>query len=706
MLAIIGCIGGNGFCSDISQFQGVTGEISSEDLSGETVHTTDTFSVATYSGNTASPDKGPSPASDTASAIQGSWYVSTSSTITDHSDNTAAGALARVLSTIGATHAPIVFPPGTYPIDGNMTIPSNVLLNFCEGAVLSIASGHKIIIDSPDSVFAGQGQHIFTGPGRVVFSKPGRVNVGWWGADTTGAIDSCPAITAATSAAGVAGTVKFQGGIYLIQCNISVNTGVNIVGEPGYGTVLKAGSSLSGLSMITYAPRQPHVDLRRIENLKLDGDHIAENGLEIKQAYGLTIENVGAYHFEGAGFYVNGDSTFIHPGYGPYIYVVNFDTCSSNLNRYGYHLHKNGNKTAFAQFTFTQSGAYLSEEAGLWLHGDNATTCPSLPTGSYAGFDARWTGGQIEVTRYGGDSIRVTNGVTASFHSLYLEPGYDKFRRYANGYVIHGGSSVEVESSTVSYPNTIDGNSTLCATNSLVSYAFGVASKSPLSRACIGERISDKLTHGPPNFPNMSQSHGGGFIGTKGMISVDSMGTRWLDTETGKSEKSKWVPMDGRVIVPFDYRDTEAGPSKVLFWAQENFVITAVDVIIDKTFTVEAEGISYCAGIDSLAGITVGTMPRRNKFISQTDGAYTNMKAGRVIRAYTNVHPDNILGNSKAYLARGNSVSPYLKAEAHWDTDYEDSYLTMFFCPSASTGHRWTAGSGYVVIYGYPLKFN
>ena len=706
LLTLVGCLYAWGFCSDIIRSQSFTGGIDAEALTQETRPARDTRTPAAQLGSTLSFDPTPTLAVDASGTIEGGWYVSPSSIITDHSDCTTPGSLAWVLAMIGSAHAPVVLLPGTYLINGDITVPSSATLYFWEGAELKISVGRTITVDSPDNLFAGPIQRIFTGAGRVVFLRPGTVMVGWWGADQAGVSDSWAAITAAVGAAAVGGTVKFQGGTYLVGGGITVNKGINLVGEPGYGTVLKACPTLTGLSMITYAAQHPHADLRRIEHLKLDGGDVAENGLEIKQGYGLTIANVGAHHFKGAGFYVNGDSNFITPGYGPLIYVINFDTCSSNDNRYGYHLHKNCNRTAFAQFTFTQSGAYVSKEAGLWLHGDNATTCPNLPAGRYSGFDARWTGGQIEVTRYGGDSIRVTNGVNASFHGIYLEPDYDSFRRYANGYVLHGGSSVEVESSMVSFPNTIDGNSTLCASNSLLSYAFGVGSKSPLTRACIGDRISDKLTHGPPNFPSMSQSHGSGFIGTKGIISVDAMGTRWLDTQTGKSEQSRWVPMDGRVIVPFDYRDAEAGAYKVLFWAQENFVITAVDVIIDRTFMVDGEGIAYCAGIDSLAGIAVGTMPHRNKFISQTDGAYQNMTSGRVIRANANVHPENVLGGNKAYLARGSSVSSYLQSEARWATNYEESYVTIFFCPNVTTGNHWTAGSGYVVIYGYPLKFN
>lgn len=706
LLAIIGWFGGEGFSSDLNRHEGIIGKTASGGSAQETGQAPHSMLTAVPGENTVPPAATLKLVSDPPSPTQGNWYVSTAKTIDDHSSQNLPGTLAWVLATIGSAQATVVFSPGSFPINGDMTINPSTTLHFMAGATIQIAPGRTVTIASPEKISAGQGQHIFKGPGRVTFTRPGVVEVGWWGADATGTSDAAPAITAAKCAATVGSTVKFQSGTYLVQDNVSVDTGINLVGAPGYGTVLKAGSNMRGRSVITYAPRQPHIDLRRIEYLRLDGGGIAENGLEIKQAYGLTICNMGAHHFTGAGFYVNGDSTFINPGYGPYIYVVNFDTCSSNDNRYGYHLHKNANRTAFAQFTFTQSGAYSSKEAGLWLHGDNSTTSPNVPEGTYAGFDVKWSGGQIENTRYGGDSIRITNGVTASFHSLYLEPDHDLLRRYANGYVVRGGSSVEVESSVVSYPNTIDGNSTLCTSNSLVSYAFGVGSKSAVTRACIGDRISDKLTHGPPNFPDRSQSHGSGFIATKGTISLDSMGTRWLVTTTGKSDNSKWVPMDGRIIVPFDFTDSKAPSGKILFWAQEDFVITAVDVVINRAFVLDEEGINHCNALGGSAGITVGTIPHRNKFISETDGALLNLTSGRVIRAYTNVHPENVLGSNKAYLAQGNPVSPYLTGEVDWDVNHDDSYLTMFFCPSGPAASYWTVGSGYVVIYGYPLKFN
>lgn len=112
------------------------------------------------------------------------YYVSSTSSITDHSDNTTDGSLANVIDDIGSLVASLVMVGShTYPITSdNVTIPSNVRYEPQNGAILSIASGKSVTFDSPDQIRAGH-QQLFAGSGQVRFTKPGTVFPEWWPVD-------------------------------------------------------------------------------------------------------------------------------------------------------------------------------------------------------------------------------------------------------------------------------------------------------------------------------------------------------------------------------------------------------------------------------------------------------------------------------------------------------------------------------------------
>ena len=102
----------------------------------------DTFDVATSEGGTASRRRVPSLLPETASVIKGVYYVSNSTSITDHSATSGADYEAMnftaVLDLIGSDTVTLKIPPGTYNFGGNtIVIPSNIIVDAEPGVRIS-----------------------------------------------------------------------------------------------------------------------------------------------------------------------------------------------------------------------------------------------------------------------------------------------------------------------------------------------------------------------------------------------------------------------------------------------------------------------------------------------------------------------------------------------------------------------------------------
>jgi hypothetical protein len=108
-------------------------------------------------------------------------------------DNTAAAN--TLLTAIGATQTTILFPAGEYVI-GSVVFPTNVALDFTQGAVLSPSTGHTITIAG--TILAGP-TRIFTNiaSGQGVISLAGNrtltgISPLWFGLDCSGLRDNAP----------------------------------------------------------------------------------------------------------------------------------------------------------------------------------------------------------------------------------------------------------------------------------------------------------------------------------------------------------------------------------------------------------------------------------------------------------------------------------------------------------------------------------
>lgn len=127
-------------------------------------------------------------------------------------------------TTIPASGGTAWFPPGTYRIDANLTVPAHVAIAFAAGARIKPLSNVTVTINGPlqaplAQIFdtGGGGQVVF-GPGVTEFYR-----FEWWGAradatNTGGGTDSTGAITAAIAAikqSGAAGQQRGGGAVAL-----------------------------------------------------------------------------------------------------------------------------------------------------------------------------------------------------------------------------------------------------------------------------------------------------------------------------------------------------------------------------------------------------------------------------------------------------------------------------------------------------------
>lgn len=93
----------------------------------------------------------PSLRADIFSVLKGRYYVSASASISDHGTTLGAdyesGNIKRVIDEINGAEAVIELAPGVYKVNTPLSIPSNVLLFFQRGAILSISKGVVVMFN-------------------------------------------------------------------------------------------------------------------------------------------------------------------------------------------------------------------------------------------------------------------------------------------------------------------------------------------------------------------------------------------------------------------------------------------------------------------------------------------------------------------------------------------------------------------------------
>jgi hypothetical protein len=182
--------------------------------------------------------------------VDNTYYVDSfpSGTIvnaTDYEDGSLdSSTINAAITDIGSNKRKLILKQGTWTIDANVTVPSNIELEFAAGATASISTGITLTINGP---FIAPVMDIFTlnGTGAVTFGEGfvQKYHPEWFGflATETGAnnatyLQDC--IDSITS-----GTIKLSGGTYSIDAEVDLKDKVNLEGDGIENTILDYSSS-------------------------------------------------------------------------------------------------------------------------------------------------------------------------------------------------------------------------------------------------------------------------------------------------------------------------------------------------------------------------------------------------------------------------------------------------------------------------------
>lgn len=656
--------------------------------------------------------------------------------------------------------------------DENMTSRAEYVFN--NGGKLDPDTGTTVTFPDPNKIVARPDQELFTGAGLIKFTDPGTIYVDWWGPAKDGTTDDYAKLDAAHDAAAANSTLVLGAGTYLTDSEWLITTGVNVTGVCGVstGTTIKAGASITSGSVMTYYPTSPYYEFLKLSCFTVDAARTADNALEIKGGYFVEVDNVIAGYALKYGHYINAWGTHTLGAVAPNAQIQNIKYVHSRAmyNGSGFRISNNGNGMGMV-FALENCHAYYND-ISVEMVGDNITKTTDNPNNvpyHYANYDIGFrvgiTGGTYEaapkdsanyslIPVYG---IVARNGVTFSIEDAYIE----NYLYLADGlfitdyhYWLSQGSYGHIKStnSGLSWYARVEDNSTLCMD------AGGVVSGTNINNVithvqsingvqepfCVGARISDKHTWGPMNWPVEAS---GGYAVFKGQRMTDAQGTRWVQLEANDPGAtpgtmvyhpySRWSPIDGRIVIPFDYTTLNQG-NTVLWFAQTDFVVTAMDVIVTKAFTSSQSAACGHAG-SSTGSIALGNVPHRERFMSDSQLDIANLVEGAVIRAWdndnataralgyaytstsTSVHEsDNktitttttTTGNHKAKFMKGYNLKIMTDHPSWSDNatlDYENSYVMFSPCPYTgclTCDGVWTAGEGFLVITGYPLEYN
>jgi len=151
------------FATDITDLEGTTGYVGKEDIKWGTGQPTDTFTVTTYDGGSATLTKLPDPDAADESIIKGVWYVAAMAG--DHGNAALTGSLAWVIAVLDGDPATVILPGDqTYQISTDLTVPATVYLVMHRGAIFSVDNTKTLTING--DIQAGAYQ-IFSGAGTI-----------------------------------------------------------------------------------------------------------------------------------------------------------------------------------------------------------------------------------------------------------------------------------------------------------------------------------------------------------------------------------------------------------------------------------------------------------------------------------------------------------------------------------------------------------
>ena len=614
------------------------------------------------------------------------WYVSPLDAITDHSDSTAAGSIAWVISQIGDHSADLELPGShTYVIDKDYKIPSNIRLVLQKGATLSISSGHQLSING---LFEAGLWSVFTGSGTVRFASRSvkEVLVEWFANDLTKAYDA--ATSQQIVKMSTVGPYVISGTVYATKIDVHImgqeQNSSQIFPSAGFsdtrGIVFGDNGTLCNTlwpSICTSANTSGNWNLT-IANINLDGrvagagPPVIQTGIEVKSSHHCRLNRSFIQHMGARGIYVNGtERTHEVP-----LFAFGILECNIMNNPIGLYAVKHGNSNFTESIHAVRSwfggipkycnyGVKLVERDGQTLtvsFHDSAVEGADITCVELDGtIQAAWIGGFIEGNN-DNPHVVLSHGANLDLQHAWV-----------------GGTGVRVDS-----------HSRLRSRGSCL---MGAELNRTVSDYVVG-KISDGVSWGPPNQPltrpKATQVRPRFAMGT---VWTDVYGTRWtLTEEAEKSALQRWRALDGIIRIPISHHDimnSATFPKFMAWYPDDDFVVTEVEYLPTVAWD----------GNFGATWLSFGTDSGTERWISAIQGSRANLgDTLHPIQAKKNTHPTALLADDAHYKMTSMNYVHLVEGLGMpaWDSPHTN-YIAVYTSPVAA----WTAGQGILVLKGY-----
>lgn len=164
--------------------------------------------------------------------------------------NYTAATINLAISSIGSSKVRLLLRQGSWVLEDDVTVPSNITLEIADGALIT-TTGYTLTISGG---LVAPPQKVFSGTGTVTVAKGTVVNPLWWGAIGDGSTDCTAALQYAVNA------VSDDGGIVLIPASdtyykvtdaITVSHPVTIVGESRYYSQIHQATAAKTIFTVT-----------------------------------------------------------------------------------------------------------------------------------------------------------------------------------------------------------------------------------------------------------------------------------------------------------------------------------------------------------------------------------------------------------------------------------------------------------------------
>lgn len=352
---------------------------------------------------------------DVAQQVKGVYYVSTSSSITDHGDAAVTGSLKTLSNTIGTAAATIEAPPGTFAVGQALTLgdatAKNLVYRPQRGAVISHGAYAVTIngtIDAgPWQIFSGTGVVTIAGPQAHVFPE-------WWGAVGDGvAVDEVALQAAVNAYAGNNGIVLLTRN-YRVARTVWLKDNVELRG----GTITVSSAGVIGA----------------LEGPSLTDNYPINAALQIQSKKNVTVSNV---KFVGAGATVGANSANMI--YIDYFYASGGGTGSENIKIIGNTFDR---PTRFGVYALNFGGRNFNISGNQFiLEGCASTTLPVY--GSQEGVSA---GVNLLYDNANGNAAAI-HGLVFSDNTFYIDGSSQTYHGIA--YKIQGPHEASITGNTV-----------------------------------------------------------------------------------------------------------------------------------------------------------------------------------------------------------------------------------------------------------------